>query len=210
MIDSGQHNVMVNETTFPIQKEEGETAKAYDACVFFLKMGATNRSLVDAYRAKTGKYNAKHYSSQWREWAKKFNWYERAEIYDRWIVQATTELIVQVRNESIQGVRQYFDEMNALIIRDVIIDSSLVELLEAATNEQIRLKNSGKQVSTREIRDLAEARRAIISGRKEAHAIALDLLGYSSLPVDTESEAIIDVAWDKKCDRQTNFVLIGI
>lgn len=167
--------------------------RAYDACVFYLKMG-TERSLLGAFKAKTGRPKAKCVSSSWYKWAKEFDWPGRADIYDQWTVESTTELIVQVRNDSIQNVRQYFDEMNLLIIRDVIIDRSLVELLEAATNEQIGLKNSGKKVSTREIRDLAEARRAIISGRKEAHAIALDLLGYSSLPVDTEAEVIPDVA----------------
>jgi hypothetical protein len=192
--DSGSHEPLVDYThsTFPVQKDERETARAFDACIFFLKMGAANRTLMGAYRAKMGKPDAVHLSSQWREWFRTFEWEKRAEAYDKWIIRSTTEVIVQIRNESIEDVRQYFNEMNLLIIRDVIIDRSLVELLEAATNEQIGLKNSGKQVSTREIRDLAEARRAIISGRKEAHAIALDLLGYSSLPVDTEAEVVLD------------------
>lgn len=179
---------------FPIERMEGESVKAFDACICYIKLPPNERSVLKAFKVRTGRSDAKQATSSWKDWSKQFDWKGRAERYDLWNIRATTQMIVDVQRDSISDVRNYFNALNAFVIRDANINIRLFGFLENAMDEKDKLAHAGRPLAPHEIKALAEARLCIITGTQKAHAIALDLLGYSSLPVDTKAEVIPDVA----------------
>ena len=174
---------------FPIEREADESVKAFDACVFYLKIPPTERTILKAYRLRSGRPDAKQTPSSWKKWFKEFDWPGRADKYDLWNIQATTDMIAEVRQESISDVKYYFDAINSLIIKDINANIRLFGFLEKAMDQKEMLAQRGQSLTPREIKDLAEARLCILTGTQKSHQIALDILGYSSLPIEAEAEA---------------------
>ena len=190
MYDSGTgYTKPVDRLKFPIEREETESVRAFDACICFLKLPPTERSVLKAYRLRSGRMDAKQSPSSWKEWFKKYDWQGRADKYDLWNIQATTDMIAEVRQESISDVKYYFDAINSLIIKDINANIRLFGFLEKAMDQKEMLAQRGQSLTPREIKDLAEARLCILTGTQKSHQIALDILGYSSLPIEAEAEA---------------------
>jgi hypothetical protein len=65
----------------PFEPLPGESSRAFAAFVAFRDLGS-GRSVVAAYRQKTGKEQAKQASGEWNSWASRFDWQIRATAYD--------------------------------------------------------------------------------------------------------------------------------
>jgi hypothetical protein len=73
----------LSDTPFPYEHQPGETAKAFAAFVVFRDLGP-ERSVLKAYRQKTGKKQAKQATGVWNGWATTHNWHSRAAAWERW------------------------------------------------------------------------------------------------------------------------------
>ena len=62
-------------------RQSGETKRAY-ACFCAYRDLGPSRTLLAAYRQKTGKKTAKQSSGHWNAWYRKHEWKQRAEAYD--------------------------------------------------------------------------------------------------------------------------------
>lgn len=68
----------------PWEKRDEESGQAFEAFKAFLDLGVA-RTVSAAYRQKTGKASAKMASGQWLQWAKRFEWFQRAQEFDRYV-----------------------------------------------------------------------------------------------------------------------------
>lgn len=86
-IDPADGSISVEETPSPTLEEgiwtrqPGETARAYECFSAYRDLGP-GRSMVEAYRHKTGKETAKQSSGHWNTWYRVHDWRRRAEAYD--------------------------------------------------------------------------------------------------------------------------------
>ena len=65
----------------PWEQQPGEIRQAFEAFRVYLEL-ESRRSVLDAYRQKTGKKLAKQAGGNWNAWAKTYKWAERAKAYD--------------------------------------------------------------------------------------------------------------------------------
>jgi hypothetical protein len=63
------------------QRQPGESPAAFAAFLCYRDLGP-GRSVVEAYRQRTGKGSAKQASGEWNAWAVRFGWAERAAAHD--------------------------------------------------------------------------------------------------------------------------------
>jgi hypothetical protein len=90
------------ENSFPIKQEVNEPNEAWEACIFYVRMG-TGRTLNDAYRKFNDRPNVRQTNRKWIGWIRDYKWQERADTYDKWVNEGTEAAIAQVRERSLLG-----------------------------------------------------------------------------------------------------------
>src|SRR5262245_48637686 len=65
------------------EQQAEEPHRAFAAFVIYRDLPGPERSLPNAYRKGTGAPTKLKVSSQWRTWAERYHWEERARAYDR-------------------------------------------------------------------------------------------------------------------------------
>jgi hypothetical protein len=68
-------------STKPWERQSNESPQAYAAFEFYLSLGK-DRNVVDAYRQRERKPDAKQADGTWNKWAKIHRWVDRARHYD--------------------------------------------------------------------------------------------------------------------------------
>ena len=172
------------ENNFPIKQEVNEPNEAWEACIFYVRMG-TGRTFNEAYRKYHDRPNARQTNRKWIGWIRDFKWQERADTYDKWVNEGTEEAIAQFRERSLIEAQGYFNRLNRLISRDLDLDEGMAELLESFIKE---LKQKNKSVSLNELRGLATVRRDILVARRINMDQAAALLGFNVIS-DSENNS---------------------
>lgn len=172
------------ENDFPIKQAANEPNEAWEACIFYLRMG-TGRTFNEAYRKFNNRPKARQTNRKWINWIRDYQWQERADIYDKWVNAGTESAIAQLREKSLLEVQGYFDRLNKLIARDLDIDEGMADLLESLIGE---LKKKNKSVSLNDLRGLASIRKDILVARRINLDQAAALLGFN---VISDSEKML-------------------
>jgi hypothetical protein len=83
--------------SFPISPQPDEPPKAWAACLVYLTLHPSNRSIRLAYEVFTGKHGDKKGKppTVWEEWSSRFGWIERAKEYDSFMSHRFGELQFQ-------------------------------------------------------------------------------------------------------------------
>jgi hypothetical protein len=96
--ESQEQGLPVSDVLLPYERQPGESSKAFAAFVAFRDMGP-DRSVLKAYRQKTGKKQARQPGGLWNGWATAHDWHRRAEAWDRHLDQQAREAHEQGRRE---------------------------------------------------------------------------------------------------------------
>lgn len=75
---------MSEQETQPWLRQRGESKAAYAAFKCFLNLGI-ERTVVAAFRQKTGKEKAKQAAGVWNRWVKDWNWHSRSRASDEFV-----------------------------------------------------------------------------------------------------------------------------
>jgi hypothetical protein len=86
------------DSSSPFDRQPRETAKAFAAFVVFRDLGP-ERSVLKAYRQKTGRKHAKQATGVWNGWATAFNWQSRVAAWDSHLDRQTREAQERARRE---------------------------------------------------------------------------------------------------------------
>ena len=162
----------------------GETSRAFEAFCAFRDAGPT-RAITAVYRQRTGKDQAKQASGEWNNWAERFHWRERAEVYDAHVAETARKAAETVRKgaeaEHTAKITAYRER--AAKIGAATADVSLGFLI--AAGKRLKALTDGKP-DTEGINDIpikslpsflrAAAAVAEISLRTEAQALGVEEL----------------------------------
>ena len=163
------------ENSFPIKQEAKEPNEAWEAFIFYVRMG-TARTFNEAYRKFNDRPNARQTNRKWIGWIRDYKWQERADTYDKWVNEGTEAAIAQFRQQSLIEAQGYFNRLNRLISSDLDVDEGMAELLESFI---CSLKEKDKSVSLNDLRGLASIRKDILTARRINMDQAAALLGFN-------------------------------
>lgn len=128
------------------ERRDDESEKAFAAFKVFLDLGDA-RTVRDAYRQVSGNPGATQAAGYFSEWAKRFDWFERAADYDRHLFRAETKT---VESERVKWTRRReslredaFSDAQALRARARAI---LALPIEETTETKDELDEDGKTV----------------------------------------------------------------
>jgi hypothetical protein len=133
------------------EQRPDETGTAFEAFKQFLDLGVA-RTISEAYRLKTGRKQAKRASGQWLEWAKRFEWFNRAAEFDRWVaaIEAREEesAFAERRRQWVQRRGELQDSAWSLA---ELLEKKAREILDLPTVQKLETKTveeGGKKIIT--------------------------------------------------------------
>lgn len=126
------------------ERQASESPKAFSAFLTYREMPPAERSLAAAYRLATGDPTKRKLSGQWRRWAAKHQWQERALAFDRHrdaLRQTAAEkTLVEVE---VQRVRQIEISAQAVLQETAALAlSSITDIVEWDETGRVTIKAS--------------------------------------------------------------------
>jgi hypothetical protein len=124
---------MTDTTLLPYERQPGESAKAYAAFVIFRNLGP-ERSVLKAYRQKTGKEQAKQAAGLWNSWATDHHWHKRADAWDAHLDEENRKAQEQAR----RGMAERHATMAMGLQRKALERLQKMEAQELAASDVLR------------------------------------------------------------------------
>lgn len=134
----------------PWEQREDESGAAFEAFKTFLDLGIA-RTVSAAYRQKTGKASAKMASGQWIKWAKRYEWFARAQEFDRYVatIEAREEESAFAASRRL-WVSRRSDVQNSAWTLAEALEKKAREILDLPTVQRIETRTEdegGKKVT---------------------------------------------------------------
>jgi hypothetical protein len=171
-----------DEPRTPWQRQPGESTKAFAAFCLYRDLGP-GRSVVGAYRQRTGKESARQADGRWNDWARRWHWPARAATWDDeqdWLkVQAQLKKIEETAerhaNLSVDFLQKIIERMRT-IDADALGPRDLQAWFETAV--KIERLSRGEPDSIQESRD----RITVIEVSAQLHHATADGNGQPPAP----------------------------
>lgn len=120
------------------ERRREEPPKAYYAFQCYLELPPEKRTLKEAYRLHTGNHNAAGPSDNFRGWAKRHDWSERAEAWDDAKAKAR-------RDGELAGIEKQWERMAAKVEREMLqtfeLSERLYEKAQAILEQELTKEN---------------------------------------------------------------------
>lgn len=126
----------------PWERQENETATAYEHFKAFLAAGPT-RDMLSVYRQRTGRHQAAKPSGHWHQWVYGNNWRERADAYDAHIQEQVFSELIEEQTAQTKRELEEFRKANETLGKGLAYQAvRAMKLLNKFLDEKAELKTT--------------------------------------------------------------------